>query len=74
MSVRIPCCPVRISLRKLRIMIHTMEDMSTPKAGGISSLTGCARGSVGHTIILNGNRFTSVFGYLSEYKIKLRWH
>ena len=61
MSVSIPCGPVKISLKKLNNMIHTIADISTPNAGGIRLLTGTKSGSVGQTIALNGN--VSVYIY-----------
>ena len=62
-SVKIPCCPVRISWRKLSKLIQTIAETSTPKAGGTSSRTGTSKGSVGHTIALKGSIVKSVFGY-----------
>ena len=62
-KVRIPCCPVSISCRKLSRLIQTIAETSTPNAGGTSSLTGTRSGSVGHTIALKGRTVRSVFGY-----------
>ena len=63
MSVKIPCWPVTISRRKLKIITQTIDDMSTPNAGGIRLRTGLSNGSVGHAMILYGNLLRSVFGY-----------
>lgn len=58
-----PCCPVRISCRKLRRLIQTIAETSTPNAGGTNSLTGTRSGSVGQTIALKGRMVKSVLGY-----------
>ena len=58
-----PCCPVRISCKKLRRLIQTIAETSTPNAGGTNSLTGTRSGSVGQTIALKGRMVKSVLGY-----------
>ena len=58
-----PCVPVRTSLIKLSTPTQTIALMSTPKAGGMSSLTGTRSGSVGQTATLYGNFVRSVLGY-----------
>ena len=63
MRERIPCWPVNNSLIKPRSMIHTIADMSTPKAGGINARAGSNKGSVGQTAMTYGNFLMSVFGY-----------
>ena len=59
-----PWSPVRISLKKLSIPIHTIDEISTPKAGGTRLRIGSSNGSVGQKIALKGNSFLFVLGYL----------
>lgn len=72
MRVNIPCGPVRISREKLRSIIQIMAEISTPKAGGTSSLTGRSSGSVGQTTALYGNLVISVFGYQERIVLQMK--
>ena len=58
-----PCCPKRISLKKVKIANQTIGVISTPNAGGTDPRINTSSGSVGHAAILYGNSFKFAFGY-----------
>lgn len=58
-----PCCPNKISFKKVKTPNQTMGVMSTPKAGGTAPRVNFKSGSVGQTTKLKGGLFTSVVGY-----------
>lgn len=58
-----PCCPRRISCKKVKIPNHTMGVMSTPKAGGMLPRRTLKSGSVGHATMFQGDSFKFMVGY-----------
>ena len=60
MMVRIPCGPVRISLKKLRIETQIIGEMSTPDTGGTICRVTLRTGSVGAATLPNRIRTGSL--------------
>jgi hypothetical protein len=58
-----PCCPSRISFRKVKMANQKTGVMSTPKAGGMVPLTSRNSGSDGQATMAQGNSFKLVSGY-----------
>jgi hypothetical protein len=50
-----PCCPRRISFRKVNMANQKTGVISTPNAGGMVPLTNLNNGSEGHAIMAHGN-------------------
>jgi len=72
-----PCCPSKISRKRVQIPTQSTGVMSTPPRGGINFRVGARKGSVGRATRLQGSFANSSWGYqvkiMRKIKKTVRW-